>query len=751
MNPIVSIRSLMVGAFALIAMAPTGCDLSTTTARGGADDTHTGIVDIQGRVLTKDALPYGNVIVHLRGLNLLDTTDSNGKFQFVSETAIRAQTGSAVDTVDYLRDGQVILSTPVPSWISTLPDVMLVQRDLSGSVHGKTELVSKVSCEMRLPDGTMQRIDLEWNSVLKTFSGFSYFRYNGGIDSFSAVAQTRDDSDRLLGQSATVKFTSRAGDIAFPSFKADDAISLVDLRPFRVDSVLASRTTPRIESGDSMIATPGDTIRIFAEAYNNIKQFRSLEWNLDGQNWIRSSQFIAAKFQSNWPGSRGPIFDTLVTVPANLRAGSTWLIRARVKNMNGLWSEDTLRVAISLSSLRSAAIWLAAQQNTPSDGFAPGTPVSVTFSEDSADHRRVLSRKLYIGRATRLWQTTISSGSCVYIDTIYLGWGSESPSAQPISSCADLPLHWSNELITYSPVGAGISVSGRDTIITLPDSTGEYKLFYELVGSNGDTLVVRSNLAAVRNPSPRIDSVVASSDSLILHWSPSPTSHCPENSQSNCRWSLILTWGNKMTSESTVYLTGNARSIGLHPRSDERSVRVQLREIEFGIESFSADTIFASLPNRTLTFSGSIADSKRLEGNAFWEGGARSVLNGSVGLDLEGEVARLQWFMEESTGTDIAGARFSLPASIGSTALHLDLGNRTNLPCRIQPILEYWGGTAKAASIWDIPAGSVGSLTLPLDPNDLPKHVIGISVSVSPSSDPTLKQGYLELDNLHWQ
>lgn len=749
MNPIVPIRSLMVGVFALIAMAPTGCDLSTTTARGGADDTHTGIVDIQGRVLTKDALPYGNVIVHLRGLNLLDTTDSNGKFQFVSETAIRAQTGSAVDTVDYLRDGQVILSTPVPDWISTLPDVMLVQRDLSGSVHGKTELVSKVSCQMRLPDGTMQRIDLEWNSILKTFSGFSYFRYNGGIDSFSAVAQTRDDSDRVLGQSDTVRFTSRAGDIAFPSFKADDAIPLVDLRPFRVDPVLASRTTPRIESGDSMIATPGATIRIFAEAYNNIKQFRSLEWNLDGQNWIRSSQFIAAKFQSNWPGSRGPIFDTLVTVPANLRAGSTWLIRARVKSMNGLWSEDTLRVVIPLSSLPSAEIWFTAQQHSSSGEYSPGTPVSVFFSEDIAWLRRVVSRKLYIGRATRSYQRILESSSCT--NTIDYGWNSEFQSAKPILYCPIEPSYGPGEEIRYSPIGTGISVSGRDTIVTLPDSTGEYKLFYELVGSNGDTLVVRSNMAAVWNPSPRIDSLVLSSDSLILHWSPSPTSRCPESSQSDCRWSLILTWGNTSTSESTVYLKGNARSIGLHPRSDERSLRVKLREIEFGIKSLSADTFFASLPNRTLTFSGSIADSKRLEGTAFWEGGARSVLNGSVGLDLEGEVARLQWFMEESTGTDIAGARFSLPASIGSTALHLDLGNRTNLPCRIQPILEYWGGTAKAASIWDIPAGSVGSLTLPLDPNDLPKRVIGISVSVSPTSDPTLKQGYLELDNLHWQ
>lgn len=589
MSPSTSRLRHLTGALAAFALLAS-CDLSSTSAAGGSDDTHTGIMDIQGRVLTKDASPFGNVVVKLRGRNLLDTTDSQGRFQFLSDTAPHSPvSGAAVDTVDYLRDGQAIVSVPVPAWTATLPDIMLVQRDLSGSVLGETWRISKTSCQLRMPDGSVQRIDLEWNATQRTFSGFAYFRYQGGVDSFATLAEVRDDSDRILGRSDSVHFSSRAGDIVFPPFATDNALPKVVLQ----------------SSMDSLVAGQRQSVYLFAETHSHLDEFLALEWNLDGVHWLRSPQHPSVKIgPADWPLSRGPIYDTTVTVPDSFAVGKIWQVRARALTKNGSWSEDTLRIRIARIppyahvNFASEASWTSDEMD-----IAPGSHQIVRMNDSGLVGARIASRKLYMVRLK--YHDTVAS--C----TDFPQPITDPPTFSATRCAAPAPI----AIVALGGAGAGVRVSGSDTTISFPFASGKYQLRYEVIDSDGDTTLALSRPVVVRSSAPRIDSIVASADSIQIDWSASRPTVGSFAELSTTRWVLKTKWiASDRTDSSTVELPDASRSVVLHPPSDMTSAGFDLARVSGEIEGFHSDTLLVSPVPLRLTFSGSIQDPGRLQG-----------------------------------------------------------------------------------------------------------------------------------------
>lgn len=761
------------------------CDREEHIA-GGSDDTHSSVVDIQGRVLTKDARPYGNVIVRLRGLGLSDTTDGEGLFRFRHEqrpTAGRA--ADAVDTVDYLRDGQTILSVPVPAWIATLPDVMLVQRDLSGNLLGDLTGVARVVCQLGMPDGSRQSIDLELNGTSRRYSGFAYFRYTGGVDSFTARVVVLDSAGTPMGTGPTLHFTSRAGDIAFPDLGATNALPRLRLRGELAPREGHMTMDPSGLGPDTMSwsETPRASRRqgliLHAELTDSQLVAARVEWFLDGK-WIPASR----PTRMPWTGCPvcmidfGPEpvlpsvslhFDTTVNVPADAEWG--WWPRVRVIDSLGRIFEDTLRVKVvpvlpvvalrvkdSLGGWGSRAV------------VVPGVNLQLGLEASEATRARIVSRRLYVGR------------------TIYRSEGPAGPVDPWTGSSLDLlggvvqkpgspfglpeievqgpdPLA---ETRSFRRTAPSVEVSGQDTVLVVPrDSLGEFGIVYEVVDEDGDTGIARATFL-VRPPAPRIDSLIAGSDSVVVTWSydlwPAPAR--------GGTW--IATGGWQGVSDTfRLEVPGDVSRLALARPLGARSLRLSLRRA-FVNEGVPADTLLSGLPPQVLTFTGASFDTSRLGGVA-GSIGPRGFghFSAGPGVRLAGEVARLAWSAGDAFDVSGAFAWFPLAVEGGTRRFHADVANRSSVDVRVlvtaSSVASYSEQVASGRALhWIIPAGFEGPMdldvealrwpvwaqesdTLGIDRNQVVANIDAIQFEIVQFQDSTVRSGVLELDNLGWR
>jgi len=767
------VRRLLPVAFCLSVLFAS-CDREDRVA-GGSDDTHSTVVDIQGRVLTKDARPYGNVIVRLRGLGLLDTTDGEGLFRFRRDSLpLAARAADAVDTIDYQRDGQTILSVPVPTWVSVLPDVMLVQRDLSGSLGGGLEDVARVVCILNLPDGSAQEVELELGEVTRRYSGFAYFRYTGGVDSFAAVVEARDDSGRLLGRSPQVRFTSRAGDIAFPGFDATNAVPSVRLRaetpenpmgwPVSIGEngvVFPVRIVGQPDTlswRDAVVASRRETVRLHALVTDSLLRMARVEWNF-GTGWVRASAPTPLSAEGcpacDWivpTKPEGPMpfthWDTLVAVPNDARG--TWSVRVRVTDVQGRTTEDTLAIEV-VASPPTLLLW-----SNGLDRLVPGAAMSLALHDSDRYGGHVVSRRLFLGRNLGAG----NSGADVLTPSLP-SWGSEKDRAESLRQAVA-------GTAAFRARATSVAVSGADTTLRLPsDSLGAFMLLYEAVDDDGDTSVAMLPFR-IRAPAPRIDSLVAGPDSVVVKWSydlwPAPAR--------GGTW--IVTGGWQGVADTfRLEVPGDASRLALPRPLGARDLRLSLRRA-FLSEGLPADTLLASLPYPALTFTGAVADSLRLLGAGFGIGErGYGRLTAGAGVGLAGEVARLEWSMGDGANTSGAGAWFPLAIEPGARRFHVEVANRSTVevvvPVMASSNAEYQDRVLRGCPLrWVIPAGFVGSLDLDLadlrwpswaqdadttgiDRSQVLASIDAIQFQVVQFQDSTVRSGVLELDNLGWK
>ncbi|QQS03612.1 MAG: hypothetical protein IPK50_15060 [Fibrobacterota bacterium] len=740
------------------------CD-KTHVVAGGSDDTHSSL-DIQGRVLTKDASPFGKVIVRLRKLGIADTTDDNGRFKITSENFDAHETGSGwIDTLDYLRDGQAIHSVAVPTTIWTAPDLYLVQRDFSGNVEGNDQSLRGIWMDIVQGDSSVRRIELEWNAPQCRFSGFAYFRYKVGVDSFTAIAQAIDSSGKVVGKSDSTKFTSKAGDVVFPPFSAKNLLpiltlgaqSLAEDQPWAflaTDSSLGAGT-------DALQAGRGQTVRVLAEIQKNLERFQKVEWNLDGKGWVRSSQ-IKLISRNGRPGTSHPIYDTTFKIFPSARVGQRLVLRVRACTFDSVFVEDSVVVRI-MRTPPMASIEAILPNPDPMrvpEGIAPKTNIGVRFHDSTFWGGRIVSRKLYIGEIRPILD--VVTGSCTVVVRPDSGWSNPTR----LDTGCGFQTYGSHD--EPHSLGAGIPVSGADTTIEAPAKAGLHQLLFEVVDGNGDTTVIRSNRIKLLDPAPVINRIQAVGDSVIIGWT------IPGEDTLLTfwhYWTVIPSFASAVSgSDSSISLQDYhpRHTTVLHPPFETRSVFVRLSRID----GFSKDTSF-ELPPRTLTFTGAIGNESRIHGRAEGIGGFRGLFSAAVGQYLSGEVGRLSWFSEDSTAIDGAQAVISLPA-MGRDTLSLDLASPTTAAVRISIVRLNWiwdwqfSAALQPDSLqlgWDIPPGTQGHLDLAIDsatwsPNPpswsnkgevVPLQTIaGVVIRVQQTSGKRIKQGVVEFDNLRW-
>jgi hypothetical protein len=448
------------------------CDASKTVAAGGGDETHSNI-DIQGAVFTNRSEPFAGIVVKLRGLGIADTTDSRGAFRIQRTDTTLATRSGTVDTLDYLREGRIVHSEAVASWTATMPDLFLVQRDISGKLTGAVGTVKTV--EAIFGTDRSDTLALEWNPVLGSYSGFAYAPWNGTgtVTRYQVRIEVRDSLRHLIGRTVDIPFTSRAGDLDIPTFSAGNA------KPYL-----------KIVGKDT--ASSREFLELRAVVADSFGQKVTLKW-LEAGSELRHRLVDSAAGYIYYEKSS----DTVVHIPMPGGRDSTYTIHCTATDEDGIVVQDSLVVHRRFTVPQ-------AQFTLNLDGDS----VRVHMDASAVNKGRILERRVFLGYQNKIeWQWV---SQCSRIDMIYRlsnwGWNervdgppksSGGSSAVVVPDVCDAEGWWTE--ISFIKRDSGILVSGRDSIFALPkrDSLGRpFQFAVQLLDEDGDTGVWRSQTFA---------------------------------------------------------------------------------------------------------------------------------------------------------------------------------------------------------------------------------------------------------------
>ncbi len=149
-----------------------------------------------------------------------NATISGGVFARLSQDDIN-------DTLNLIKDNQVLSTTNISEWIDTLPDLFVIQRDIYGNLYLPMffpDTISLIQANITGDDinGT-KTAELWHNTSSNTYSGFVYFIYSVGTNKYNVYVDVFNNQDKLIGQSPNILFNSIAGDIEIPPFSAENA------------------------------------------------------------------------------------------------------------------------------------------------------------------------------------------------------------------------------------------------------------------------------------------------------------------------------------------------------------------------------------------------------------------------------------------------------------------------------------------------------------------------------------------------
>ena len=212
--------------FALSPILLGGALLVLGSCEGTTSGTETGSqISLQGRVLDKDNAPVAGVTVRLAKTGLADTTDFQGQYHILKDTAIQAQPG-VLDTLVFLQDSQRVAELEVTRWVETFPDVKLIQRSVTGRFTIADPGIDKVEAVLSgtgIPPGRPVVGEFFYNRPANEYSGFLYFPPGGSASFYTIYINVYDTNDVLIGRSDTISFNGLAGDITIPVFDPGNA------------------------------------------------------------------------------------------------------------------------------------------------------------------------------------------------------------------------------------------------------------------------------------------------------------------------------------------------------------------------------------------------------------------------------------------------------------------------------------------------------------------------------------------------
>jgi uncharacterized protein (TIGR02145 family) len=232
---------------------------------------------LTGRVLDKDGKPMADVIAKLLGRDLSDTTDAKGNYSIIEKTTKasldKSVTADVLDSLQIIKEGQVVTMLDIARWIDSLPDVFIVQRDIYGDLTLKPKSLGAVKAMIsgdNIPDSTPKIAVLSYNEMNQSYCGFAYFVYSFKQLNYSVYVNVYDRHSVFIGRSAMVNFPSTAGDIHIPTFNPNNAAPIVD-------------------AGNDTTVSINDTIRLHAQAVDSFGSIILYQWDFESDGFFDDS------------------------------------------------------------------------------------------------------------------------------------------------------------------------------------------------------------------------------------------------------------------------------------------------------------------------------------------------------------------------------------------------------------------------------------------------------------------------------
>jgi hypothetical protein len=235
-------------------------------------------VHLIGKVLTKDGAPVPYALAKLQKYRIQDTTDSKGMYELiVKDSGMAKLVADSTDTLQILRDGQLITAIEILSLIDTLPDVLIVQRDITGKIDSSVTSFKRVEAVIwNFADSNAKNVELFYSKPTYSYSGFIYFVYTGSTQNYKVYVNAYNQDSVFIGRSDTVGFSSIAGNIKIP--------------------LLTCNALPRATADGDTSVSINDTIRLQGSAYDAYGG-HIVKWEWDDGN---TGNFIETTPDSNY-------------------------------------------------------------------------------------------------------------------------------------------------------------------------------------------------------------------------------------------------------------------------------------------------------------------------------------------------------------------------------------------------------------------------------------------------------------------
>lgn len=259
-----------------------------------------------------------DVVVEMKRLMLIDTTDSDGYYELKKKTL--PDNFDNRDTISYSRADTLYQTLSVTEMVDTLPDIILFRHDISCDLTEANAAIDSVDAVFLIGDTSgapIAQSPLVYYNDSKSLSGYTYLNHDI-LDTSRIFMYVRlwDHEGFLYARSKYVEVFSITGGIKVPDF---------DPRNLQLT----------ISANKSQVIYPGDTLTL------------SLSHGPDAKGWIdsifwdpgQSGNYVAGTAQFTLPITKEMKTKYYVDARAKLKTGEL----VRVRNFNFLvGSPDTL-------------------------------------------------------------------------------------------------------------------------------------------------------------------------------------------------------------------------------------------------------------------------------------------------------------------------------------------------------------------------------------------------------------------------
>lgn len=228
--------------FLIILLLITGCGNESTST-----ESETSLeVALSGYVKNQSGEGEADVVVEMKQLQLIDTTDDDGYYEL--EKKKLPDNFNNRDTISYSRADTLYQTITITEMIDTLPDVILFRHDISCDLTKASSAIDSVEAVFLLGDSSSTPFSitpLVYYNESKSLSGYSFLNHDI-LDTSRIFMYVRllDHDGFILARSKFVEIFSITGAIKVPDFSPDN-----------LQLTISANKSHSIYPGDTLVLT----------------------------------------------------------------------------------------------------------------------------------------------------------------------------------------------------------------------------------------------------------------------------------------------------------------------------------------------------------------------------------------------------------------------------------------------------------------------------------------------------------------